>query len=898
MSVDAPERDATADTPAEPRRRTWSAVLVGGILVASVVFRFWTHSDLWLDEALSVNIARLPFRDLHAALRHDGAPPLYYVLLHYWISAFGIGNLAVRSLSGVLSVLTLPLAWFAGRRLGGRLVAWLSVLVLATSPYAFRFATESRMYSLIMLFVFAGYLATLRALERPSLGRLALVAVITAVLVYTQYWCFYLVAVAGALLVYRIWRSGPGPARRDATRVLAAVALGVVTFAPWVPTFLYQARHTGTPWGDPQLPWSAIPLAVVRFAGSELNAEAFILTFGLVTLVVLGIFGRALDRRTIALDVRPQPGRRREAILAVGTLVLGTSVSYLAGSAFDARYASVMYPFVVLLIAVGISLFLDPRVRAGVLAFVVLLGVVGGVRNVTTNRTQAAQSTNIIAAEARPGDLVVYCPDQIGPSASRLLRSVPGLVQVTFPDLASPDRVNWVDYRSRIDATNLSTFAQQVAGPIRRAHHLVRVGRWLQPPLRQVRSHRHRARPVPAPRDEPRAGGQQHLRVHGPHRLPPVTRLRRLGDTTFVRRDLTAAAGPWVTARLIVVAALVVTRYGENQVGARPEPVQLHQGLFAWDAAFYRSIATNGYTSLPKNALRFFPLVPLLTRALGTLLLSHEGVALIVVVNLSALVFGALLHRLAFLETGDAALARRAAWFGAIFPPFAALVLGYADATAMALAAGMLLALRTRRFALAIPLGVLVGVCRPVGVLLVAPALIEAARGWRAAPTRDRAVRAGAVAAPAVGLGAFLAYAGVAVGDAFAPLTVQNQAKLRGRVEFPVTSLLNGIRDLAHAGRFGPGLHVLWAVVFAALLVVIARRLPASYTAYAAVALVLACSAQNLDSFERYCATTLPFLLAVAIVTKRPEAERAALVLAAAAMFGYTVLIFLGLYVP
>ena len=377
-----------------------------------------------------------------------------------------------------------------------------------------------------------------------------------------------------------------------------------------------------------------------------------------------------------------------------------------------------------------------------------------------------------------------------------------------------------------------------------------------------------------------------------------MTLLRRVGATTFVRRDLSAALLPWIVARLIVAAALVVTRHGDNQVGARPQPVALRQGLFAWDAAFYRSIATSGYGGLSHTALRFFPLVPILARGLGTVLLDHVGVALIVVVNLSALVFGALLHRLAMLETGDAALARRAAWFAAVFPPFGALVLGYADATAMALAAGMLLALRTRRFALAIPLGVLAGACRPVGVLLVAPALIEAARDWRSAPGRARATRVGAVVSPIVGLGAFLAYAGVAFGDAFAPLTVQNRAKLRGRAQLPVTSVVNGLRDLAHADRFGPGLHVLWAGVFALLLVVVARKLPASYTAYAAIALVLALSAQNLDSFERYSASTLPYLLAVAIITKRPEAERAGLVLAAAAMFAYSVLTFLGLYVP
>ena len=43
-----------------------------------------------------------------SALKHDGAPPLYYYLLHFWISLFGQSNDAVRALSGIFAVLTLP----------------------------------------------------------------------------------------------------------------------------------------------------------------------------------------------------------------------------------------------------------------------------------------------------------------------------------------------------------------------------------------------------------------------------------------------------------------------------------------------------------------------------------------------------------------------------------------------------------------------------------------------------------------------------------------------------------------------------------------------------------------------------------------------------------------------
>ena len=90
----------------------------------------------------------------------------------------------------------------------------------------------------------------------------------------------------------------------------------------------------------------------------------------------------------------------------------------------------------------------------------------------------------------------------------------------------------------------------------------------------------------------------------------------------------------------------------------------------------------------------------------------------------------------------------------------------------------------------------------------------------------------------------------------------------------------------------------MWAVFFAALLVVLIRRLPASYSLYGAATLVLGLSAHNLDSFERYCMSTFPFLLALAIVTDRDEVERGAVVLAGAGLVGYSVLAFLGVSGP
>ena len=66
-------------------------------------------------------------------------------------------------------------------------------------------------------------------------------------------------------------------------------------------------------------------------------------------------------------------------------------------------------------------------------------------------------------AGSHPGDVVLYCPDQLGPAASRLLPASLKLRQYVYPDLASPQSVNWVDYAKRQESGDPYALAQQVS---------------------------------------------------------------------------------------------------------------------------------------------------------------------------------------------------------------------------------------------------------------------------------------------------------------------------------------------------------------------------------------------------------------------------------------------------
>jgi len=465
------DRPAVAPEP-EPKTLThdpvWLIALVALCVAAGIVLRFVTTSALWLDEALTVNIATVPLDELRSALEQDGAPPLYYMLLHFWTDWFGTGDVSVRFLSGAFAVAALIPMWFAARRLAGaddpangRRIAWIAVVVLASNPYAIRYATETRMYSLVIFLVLCGYLAIARAMERPTFTRLALVSFLGAALMYTQYWSMYLLAAVG---LWALWRARPGSenARRARLLILGLVGVGVL-FLPWVPTFLSQLAHTGTPWGVAVAPPTGMVYALLDFAGGD-HTEGWTLFFPSFALLLLAIFGLGVATRTIELDLRTRRAARPAALIAFGTLLIGLGLSFVSGTAFQSRYAAVAFPLYLLLIALGFARFVDARIRIAAVAVVVALGFAGGVRNVVEQRTQAPEVADAINPSISADDLIIYCPDQVGPDVSRLLPD--DARGVTFPSGDGPMLIDWVDYADVVNATDPVEFTREVIADV------------------------------------------------------------------------------------------------------------------------------------------------------------------------------------------------------------------------------------------------------------------------------------------------------------------------------------------------------------------------------------------------------------------------------------------------
>jgi hypothetical protein len=373
----------------------------------------------------------------------------------------------------------------------------------------------------------------------------------------------------------------------------------------------------------------------------------------------------------------------------------------------------------------------------------------------------------------------------------------------------------------------------------------------------------------------------------------------RSGLRVEARWALRAAALPWVVSRVVVAGALAVAR----ELVSRGHPTaavaaRVHQGLLGWDAGWYESITRHGYGGAGHASLRFFPLVPLLARAVTVLPGVGAGPAVVVVANLSALAAAAVLAALARHETADDALARRAAWLLCLAPPAFTFVMGYAEATFVALAAGAVLALRRQRWWWAAGFGLLSALARPFGVLVALAAMCEVLRPGVRDERSTLVARLAAVAGPLAGLGAFLAYVGARYGDPLAPLHVQAQRTLRGGFADPVPTLAHDANLLVHGHHLGTALHLPWALIALVLLAVTFRCWPVSYGALALAALALAISGRNLDGFERYALSAFPLVLAGTSLTASRRVERAVLTVSAAGLALDALLAFANLTVP
>ena len=127
----------------------WLVILITLIGAGVRVFRL-ANNGMWLDETFSVWVANQSVADmLQWIVKIDQHPPLYYLLLHYWITLNGDTPYHVRLLSVLFGAGTIPIIYLIGKRISGAMIGLIAAMFLALSLFNIYYAQETRMYTFL-----------------------------------------------------------------------------------------------------------------------------------------------------------------------------------------------------------------------------------------------------------------------------------------------------------------------------------------------------------------------------------------------------------------------------------------------------------------------------------------------------------------------------------------------------------------------------------------------------------------------------------------------------------------------------------------------------------------------------------------------------------------------------
>lgn len=336
------QRHGDMRRPVNTAWRVYGWLLVAVLLgVGLRCFRV-SQNSLWIDEFMSLTDAVVPLSQIPAAAlgEHGNNPPIYFYLLHFAVGAEGDGEVALRLVSVIAGILTIPFMWLLTREIvPDPGVADITALLVATNPLLLWYSQEARPYALLLLFCSAALWCQVVACRTRRVGWWIGFTVCSALAMLTHVFGVVPLLVGALWCLFRY---------RDRGVVIgyAAAALGALALSS---EFLVQLSKSvmaqGT--GGPHLPLTGLefPYSIYAFIAGysfgpplreiqEQGAHVALLHHPLeVTLV-----GAALAA-VAWLSLRLRSAAARDlAVLVFAPMALAITAAFISTKAYNVRY--------------------------------------------------------------------------------------------------------------------------------------------------------------------------------------------------------------------------------------------------------------------------------------------------------------------------------------------------------------------------------------------------------------------------------------------------------------------------------------------------------------------------------------------------------------------------------
>jgi mannosyltransferase len=347
-----------------------AAYALGGVVVGAVLMLMPGAPSLWLDETVSISIARLDWGSLWSIMSaREGNGGLYYVVLHVW-QTVGDSETWLRALSIVAALATIVVTYLLARRLFDRTVAGAAALLLAINGLFLTEATEIRGYALTTLLVTVSCLLLVRAIQERSGASFVAYAIVAALALYGHLFSVFVIA---GQLASLLWLEKGRVVRRQVLPAAAVLVLLAIPIGVFAVTNGGQIGWIGRPTLE-KIVGTGLVVAG-GLAGGRATTSLDRLLGGVLVLFYAG--GLALAVRH-AVSLRRERSDRWPYVFlgCVTALPIATAlvVSLLVQPVFYYKYFTLIVPVLVILVAAGLVKLSSARSAIVAVAALCLVG--------------------------------------------------------------------------------------------------------------------------------------------------------------------------------------------------------------------------------------------------------------------------------------------------------------------------------------------------------------------------------------------------------------------------------------------------------------------------------------------------------------------------------------------
>ncbi|HEX7587841.1 MAG TPA: glycosyltransferase family 39 protein, partial [Anaerolineae bacterium] len=405
------------------RETRWVWLLAILLLAAGLRFYHVSGMSLRADEATNLFTAvQEPAAMIQPFITSDPHPPLYFLILHYWMLVGGRSELALRFPTAFMGVMVVALVFALGKLLFPRRadIAVLGALLAAINPYLIWDAQDAYMYTFLTAIAVCSFIAFEHALRpaatRKDWGGYVIVNALGLLLHYL----FGLALLAQGLL-WLAWAARGQISRRTAVVWVVAQGVTATLVLPWLVASLPMLSNFKTEFFPPAGLLEIAQRSLLAFSIGRVDSQLMpamvepvigsVLGLGFLVIFLLGLFLPT----TVSGNADDTRGRILLATFLFAPLLGLALFSLLRFPIYDERYTLFLIPAFLLILARGFAEMGKRTTRRWVpwaaLAFVVVASAYS--LNNYFNVPQYAKSPDwrgavqYITSQSRPGDVVI-----------------------------------------------------------------------------------------------------------------------------------------------------------------------------------------------------------------------------------------------------------------------------------------------------------------------------------------------------------------------------------------------------------------------------------------------------------------------------------------------------------